>query len=165
VALAHLHPLLRPPIDVVGGGPLEDELVTLARDFGLSETVRFLGPRPSGWIAAEGPHYQGLVAPSVIAQDGARDSGPVAVKEAMAMGLPIVASALPGVREIVDEASARLVRPGDVPGLAEAMVWLAGLEPEARARLGAAGRARVQERFTLRQQAMRLAAAFAELQP
>ena len=165
IALSYLHPLLRPQVDVVGTGPLEQELVASAGDLGLAETVNFLGPRPSGWIVTEGPQYQGMVCPDVIDQNGVRDNGLIAIKEAMAMGLPIVASALPGVREVVDADCARLAPPGDVPALAEGLVWLAGLEPRARTSLGANGRARVQERFTLRQQAMRLAAAFADLRP
>jgi glycosyltransferase involved in cell wall biosynthesis len=162
-ALARMQPARRPGIDVIGGGPLEAELVGLARGLGLGDRMRFLGPRPSDWIAAEAPHYQGLVAAGAIGADGGQDSATVAIKEAMAMGLPVVAASLPGVREVLDEGCGRLVAAEDPAALAEALAWLAGLDPAARIRLGAAGRARVQERFSLRQQAMRLAAAFAEL--
>ena len=153
-----------PPLDLVGGGPLADELARRARDLGLGETVRFLGPRTAAWIAAEGPRYQGLVAPGVIAPDGARDIGPLVVREAMAMGLPVVASALPDLSETVDASCARLVPPGDADALAGAVQWLAGLQSAERERLGAAGRARAQERFSLRQQAIRLASVFSTLQ-
>jgi glycosyltransferase involved in cell wall biosynthesis len=163
-ALGRLNPALCPGLDVVGTGPLEAELLAVAYGLGLGGSVRFLGPRPSGWIAAEGPRYQGLVAAGEIAADGGQDSAAVAIKEAMAMGLPIVAAALPGMREVVDASCGRLVAAGDVSALAEALLWLAGLHPAERARLGVAGRARIQERFSLRQQATRLVAAFAELQ-
>jgi glycosyltransferase involved in cell wall biosynthesis len=164
VALSNLHPLLRPQVDVVGDGPLAAELTALARDLGLADHVRFLGARPPAWIAAEGPHYQGLIAAGMIAEDGTRDSAPLAIVEAMAMGLPVAATDLPGVREVMDEACGRLIEPGDVSALAEAMVWLADLSPACRAKLGAAGRARTAAQFTLRHQAMRLAAAVAEAQ-
>ena len=152
-----------PPLDLVGGGPLADELARRARDLGLGETVRFLGPRTAAWIAAEGPRYQGLVAPGVIAPDGARDIGPLVVREAMAMGLPVVASALPDLSETVDASCARLVPPGDADALAGAVQWLAGLQSAERERLGAAGRARAQERFSLRLQATQLAGVFSTL--
>jgi glycosyltransferase involved in cell wall biosynthesis len=164
VALSNLHPLLRPHVDVVGDGRLAGELAALARDLGLSDHVSFLGARPPAWIAADGPHYQGLVAAGVIAEDGTRDSAPLAIVEAMAMGLPVVATDLPGVREMMDESCGRLIEPGDVSALAEAMVWLADLSPACRATLGAAGRARVMALFTLRHRAMRLSAAVAEAQ-
>jgi len=164
VALANLHPLLRPPVDVVGDGPLAAELVALGRDLGLADTVRFLGARPPSWVASEGPQYHGLIAAGMIAEDGTRDSAPLAIVEAMAMGLPVAATDLPGVRETMDETCGRLIEPGDLSALAEAMVWLADLSPACRATLGAAGRARVTAQFTLRHQAMRLAAAVAEAQ-
>ncbi len=164
VGLANLHPMLRPGVDVVGDGPLAAELAALARDLGLAETVRFLGGRPSAWIADEGPRYQGLVAAGVIAEDGTRDSAPLAIVEAMAMGLPVAATDLPGVRELMDESCGRFVEPGDVSALAEAMVWLADLPPSCREKLGAAGRARATAHFTLRHQATRLMSAVAGAQ-
>ena len=153
-----------PPLDLIGGGPLAAELARRARDLGLGETVRFLGPRTAAWIAAEGPRYQGLVAPGVIAPDGTRGTGPLVVREAMAMGLPVVASDLPDLSETVDASCARLVPPGDAAALAQAVQWLAGLPAGERERLGAAARARAQERFSLRQQATRLASVFSALQ-
>ena len=74
--------------------------------------------------------------------------GRVAV-EAMAMGRPVVASAHGGALETVEDAvTGRLVPPGDTRALADALSDLAR-DPDARARLGAAGRARARERFSV----------------
>jgi glycosyltransferase involved in cell wall biosynthesis len=158
-ALAALPARLRPTIDVVGGGELADTLPARAAALGVADAIRFLGPRPAGWIAAHGPAYLGFVAPYVITRNGDRDTGPLVVKEAMCMGLPVVASALMGLKETVDAQNGRSVPPGDVAALAEALVWLAGLGEAQRAALGAAGRARAIQHHSLRGQAEGLAAA------
>jgi glycosyltransferase involved in cell wall biosynthesis len=72
--------------------------------------------------------------------------------EAMAMALPVVATRIDGPREIVTAETGLLVDVDDVEGLAGAIVELAR-DPERRERMGAAGRARVAETFTLERQA------------
>ncbi|AUX46585.1 hypothetical protein SOCE26_080910 [Sorangium cellulosum] len=74
---------------------------------------------------------------------------PNASLEAMAEGLPVVATAVGGMAEQVDDgATGRLVPPGDAAAFAEALVELGGA-PGLRARLGAAGWERARERFSL----------------
>ena len=164
-ALARLPPAQRPVIDVVGEGTLRAEIEAAIAALGLAPWLRLLDARDSAWIAAEGPRYQGFVAPYVITPEGDRDTGPIVAKEAMAMGLPIVASALMGLKETVAPGSGRQVPPGDVAALGEALAWLAGLTPAERRALGAAGRAHVEAGFTLQAQAASLTAAIAALRP
>lgn len=164
-ALARLPEAARPVIDVVGAGDLLLPLTTMARNLGVTDSIRFLGARPSGWIAAEGPRYRGFVAPYVVCADGDRDTGPIVVKEAMAMGLPVLASALMGMREYVTPQTGRTVRPGDAAALAKGLAWLATLDDGQRAMLGAAARRRVCSRYTLEGQAEALAAAIAGVRP
>ncbi len=158
-ALARLPPGRRPVVDVVGIGPLDDDLRDLAARAGVADSIRFLGRRESTWIAAEGPRYQGFVAPYVICDNNDRDSSPVAVKEALAMGLPVVASALMGMKESVSPSCGRHVTPGDVADLAAALDWLAGLDAAQRRALGQAGRRHVIANFTLDRQAALMTAA------
>jgi glycosyltransferase involved in cell wall biosynthesis len=74
---------------------------------------------------------------------------PVSVLEAMAAGLPVVASWVGGVPEaVLDGRTGLLVRPGDPAELAAALERLVA-EPALRRRLGAAGRARAEECFDL----------------
>jgi colanic acid/amylovoran biosynthesis glycosyltransferase len=162
-ALAALPADRRPVVDAVGGGELALQLTSLARDLGVSDSIRFLGPRSSDWIAEEGPRYLGFVAPYVITADGDRDTGPIVVKEALAMGLPVLASALMGIKETVAPACGWLVPPGDVGALAAGFARIAALPEPARCLMGVAGRAHVQTHFSLAAQGSGFAAAIAAL--
>ena len=158
-ALAHLPADRRPMIDAVGGGELAEALVQRAAARGVAGNIVFLGPKPGSWIAANGPAYVGFVAPYVICRNGDRDTGPLVIKEAMCMGLPVVASHLMGLKETVDSQNGRSVPPGDVIALAEALAWLTGLCEAERRYLGAAGRERALREHSLRGQAEGLTAA------
>ncbi len=163
-ALAELDPAERPRIDVVGGGEMADTLPRRAADLGVAGSIRFLGARPSGWIVAEGPAYRGFVAPYRLTANGDRDTGPIVVKEAMAMGLPVVASALMGLKDTVTPDCGRLVPPRDVPALAGALRWLNGLDPDTRRAMGRAGRRRICRHFSIAAQAEGLVDAIRSVQ-
>ncbi|MCX7380199.1 MAG: glycosyltransferase [Alphaproteobacteria bacterium] len=163
-ALARLPSARRAVVDIVGTGPLEAELAALAEGLGVAGSVRFLGARSSAWIAANGPDYLGLVAPFVICANGDRDTGPIVVKEAMAMGLPVVASALMGMKEMVAPECGRQVPPGDAAALATAIDWLTTLDEPTRTAIGAAGRRHVEANYTLAGQAQAMTAAITSLQ-
>jgi colanic acid/amylovoran biosynthesis glycosyltransferase len=163
-ALSRLPADRRPAVDIVGGGPLEEGLKQLAINSGVGDSVRFLGCMPSAWIAREGPRYQGFLAPYVVCKNNDKDTSPVAVKEALAMGLPVVASRLMGLKESVNTSCGRHVEPGDAAELADAIAWLAGLTAEQRQALGAAGRQHVLANFTLAAQAAGNTAAIREVQ-
>jgi glycosyltransferase involved in cell wall biosynthesis len=87
------------------------------------------------------------------------DPCPLAVLEAMASGLPVVASRVGGIPEEVGDDGGLLVESEDVDGIAAAVLRLAG-EPDLRAVLGAAGRRRVERLFTLERQAEGIDAAY-----
>ena len=163
-ALARITPAQRPVVDVVGSGPMEEVLKAMAEAAGVGGHINFLGRKPSTWIASEGPRYQGFLAPYVVCRDNDKDTGPVAVKEALAMGLPVVASRLMGMKEYVHPSNGRHVEPGDAVGLAEAIQWLAGLTGPQRRALGTAGRLHALVNFTLAAQAMRMTASIHAVQ-
>jgi glycosyltransferase involved in cell wall biosynthesis len=87
------------------------------------------------------------------------DPCPLAVLEAMASSLPVVASRVGGIPEEVGDDGGLLVEAEDVDGIAAAVVRLAG-EPDLRLALGAAARRRVERLFTLERQAEGLDAAY-----
>lgn len=163
-ALAVIPPEDRPVIDVVGGGELDASLQRQAAALGVAGSINFLGPRPGTWIASEGPHYLGFVAPYCICANGDRDTGPIVVKEAMAMGLPVVATSLMGMKEFVTTEVGRQVPPRDVAMLAAGLRWLATMPEEDRRRMGVAGRYRVQTNYTMEDQASGLADAIRSVQ-
>jgi glycosyltransferase involved in cell wall biosynthesis len=89
------------------------------------------------------------VAPSVPTADGRREGIPVVLMEAAACGLPLVASRLSGIPELVhDGETGYLAEPGDVEGLANAINKLART-PSLCRRLGDAARHRLEADFNL----------------
>ena len=117
---------------VVGSGSCLAEAQALADRLGLGRAVSFLGARPD---AVE------LVAGSDLFLLTSRYEGrPVALMEAMALGVPVVASAVGGVPELVEDGvSGRLVPPGRPEEAAKAAVELLG-DPGLLAATGAAAR-------------------------
>lgn len=134
--LEDLHLLL------MGRGELRAELERLATDLSVDARVRFLGWRED---------VPALFATSDFLWLPSRWEGmPYVVLEAMASGLPVVAAAVDGAREVVLEGRTGFLAPiEDPPGLALATRRLLALDPAARRALGAAGRARVLARHTV----------------
>ncbi|MDP9412361.1 MAG: glycosyltransferase family 4 protein [Actinomycetota bacterium] len=125
---------------VVGDGPLRGELSALAERLGLSDRARFLGYRSDARAIVS--LLDVLVVPSLT------EGAPLTVLEAMASGVPVVASAVGGIPDQVRHGKeGLLVRPGDPGALCDALVEL--LRDPARARrLGEAGRRRVEREFS-----------------
>lgn len=143
---------------LVGAGELERELREAIDAAGLTEEVLLVGPLARGPLLECMRAAQALVLPSVIDRQGRREGIPVTLMEAMSCGLPVVASDLSGIPELVEnERSGLLVPPGDAAAIAAALRRLAG-SPELRARLGQAARARVVADFDLARGARELAA-------
>lgn len=118
----------------IGQGPLEAELKELARSLQLGKRFRFLGHQPDAIR---------LVAGCDIFSLASRYEGyPVAVMEALALGIPVVATAVGGVPQAVEEGvSGLIVPPGHPALLAEAILRVAA-DAALRARLAAAALAR-----------------------
>ena len=116
---------------------------------GITDIIRFDGQRTRAEVIATLGEVDLLAAPSVHARDGKREGIPVVLMEAMSCGLPVVASRLSGIPELVqDEADGLLVPPGDAAALAAAIGRVMD-DPELRRRLGAAARVKVQRDFDL----------------
>jgi glycosyltransferase involved in cell wall biosynthesis len=107
---------------ILGGGPEEVHLRSLAAKLEIEHRVEFLGQRSSGRVIEEMRIAHALVIPSKVARDGDRDGTPVVMAEAMAAGVPIVASDLGGLGEHIRSGeSGLLVPPGSVSSLAAAL--------------------------------------------
>ncbi|HUX66055.1 MAG TPA: glycosyltransferase family 4 protein [Terriglobales bacterium] len=142
---------------IVGGGGLQRALRRQIVGLGLEAQVRLDGPGTEDEVRAALAWAQVFVLPSVVvARTGKMEGIPVALMEAMAAGLPVVASRLAGIPELVeDEAGGLLVAPADARALAAALLRLR--DPELRRRLGQAGRRRVEAEFELAASVARLA--------
>ena len=143
----------RPPLDIVGGGPLHDSLQAYVTQHRLDDSIALLGPKDSAWLAEYGPHYRAFIAAYKHGSDGSKDTSPMVLKEAMAMALPIVTTQFIDITEMVGGECALLCCPADAAGLTEAIITMQDATDKVRARMGAAGRKRVQQYFSLEKQA------------
>jgi glycosyltransferase involved in cell wall biosynthesis len=140
---------------VVGDGDDRDRLVRCAADAGVAGRVTFAGFR--GDVARLLPATDLFVLPTLD------DALPTAIMEAMAAGLPVVASRVGGIPEMtIDGESALLVAPADPAALAGACSALLA-DPARARRMGQAGRRLAAERFDVDLQAERLARIYAEV--
>jgi glycosyltransferase involved in cell wall biosynthesis len=143
-----------------GDGPDRKELTDLVAQAGLSNQIRFHGRLTRDQISRLLLDADVLATPSVPTRDGRREGIPVVLMEAMGSGVPVVASNLSGIPELVnDQLTGLLVPPRDAVSLADALERYLG-NPELRHRLGRAGRKKVVDEFDLKQNAARLAQHF-----
>lgn len=118
-ALNKIEPSKRPCIDFVGAGVLKDKLEEFAKNHGLEQHVSFLGPKQSTWLIENAHNYAALTVPFEMASNGDRDSGPVVVKEAMALKLPIITTYFMGCKEMLTQECSLRVPPKDSTSLAK----------------------------------------------
>jgi colanic acid/amylovoran biosynthesis glycosyltransferase len=111
-------------LDIVGDGPMRAQLESLIGELGMSNAVHIVGARSRDDVARVMGAAHLFVAPSVIARDGDMEGIPVALMEAMASGVPVVATRHSGIPELVEDGvSGRLVPERDVAALAGALRW------------------------------------------
>ena len=126
---------------VIGSGPDEGGMKNLVLKIGIDNNARFLGHRSE--VAR---HYQ---ASDIFVFPSYAEGMPNSLLEAMACGLPVIASKIGGVVDVVEDGkSGILFEPGDVSGLASAMVKLLN-DNELRLKLGAEARKRIVDGFSI----------------
>jgi colanic acid/amylovoran biosynthesis glycosyltransferase len=114
------HPRLR--YRILGDGPLRGDLEAMARRLGLDGHVSFLGAGDQEAVRRLLEDCHLFLAPSVTAADGDQDAPVNTLKEAMAMGVPVVSTWHGGIPELVtDGVSGRLVPERDPAALAAAL--------------------------------------------
>ena len=133
---------------IVGEGPERPRLEARVRELGLSDRVEFRGRVSDAELrrAYEGADL--FVLPSVLDSRGDTEGLGVVLLEAMNYGVPVIASRIGGIVDIVvDNETGVLVPPGDATTLAAALQAVLADPAKAR-RLGEAGRKRLAERFS-----------------
>jgi glycosyltransferase involved in cell wall biosynthesis/peptidoglycan/xylan/chitin deacetylase (PgdA/CDA1 family) len=125
---------------IVGDGRCREHLTTLARTTGVQERFRFLGHRDDvPTVLADADLF---VLPS------ASEAFPNVILEAMAAGLPVVATRVGGIPELVEEGvTGSLVPPADSRALADALLRLLD-NPDRAAALGRTGRSRIEQAYS-----------------
>jgi glycosyltransferase involved in cell wall biosynthesis len=131
---------------IVGDGPCRDQLVAQAQSTGVLPRMRFMGHRDD--VPAILSSSDLFVLPS------ASEASPNVVLEAMAASLPVVASRVGGIPELVaDGVTGHLVPPGDPEALAIALLDLLD-HPERGATFGHNGRARLAREYSFERMVM-----------
>jgi len=128
-------------LTLIGDGPERKMLEAEARDLGLSDSMRFAGYKSQAEVAEALGEADLMVLPSFA------EGVPVVLMEAMAARLPVIATRIAGVPELVtDGESGLLVAAGDATGLAGAILQMLA-DPAQMSRMGTAGRDKVSRDF------------------
>lgn len=148
---------------IVGDGPMRDELERLASGLGLREKVVFAGHLSQEQIAHVYRRADAFGLASIVAKDGDRDGLPNVILEAMAYGVPVVASNLSAIPEaIINEETGLLAPPGSANEFAAQLERVLS-DRDLRQRLIANARRKVEEDFDLHKNTVRLGALFADV--
>jgi glycosyltransferase involved in cell wall biosynthesis len=143
-------------LDIAGEGPEGAALQRLTRACGLADRVRFLGFVDRIRLSSLYAHID------MFALVSRAESCSMAMLEAMAAGLPVIATRVGGNVELIQhERNGLLVEPGNVETLACALSTLAA-DPQQRLRFGACNRALVEQRYGWRSVAQRYESVFRE---
>jgi glycosyltransferase involved in cell wall biosynthesis len=127
---------------LAGDGDLRAQVGALAEENGISDRVHILG-----YVEDMGAWYGAFDA---FLLTSANEGAPVVAIEALAAGIPVVATDAGGTKNVVDDAESGFLAPvGDVDRLAERLRELQ-TDPGLRSRLGATGAERMRERFSTR---------------
>ncbi|MDQ1533326.1 MAG: hypothetical protein QOF28_1087 [Actinomycetota bacterium] len=146
--------------EIVGDGPLRASLEAAAARAGVD--VRFHGALPQEEVL---DHYRRAAVfclPCVVASTGDRDGLPTSVLEAMALGVPVVTTAVNGLADaVISEQTGLVVNEHDSAALADALERLLA-DPQLAAHLSAAARCRVEENYSLERSVRLLRSLFPE---
>ncbi|MFT4034645.1 MAG: glycosyltransferase [Patulibacter sp.] len=147
-------------VEIIGDGPLRDELRAQIVRLGVGEQVTLRGSQPPAAVYATLARAWIFALPARTARDGDTDGLPVALLEAMAYGAAVVATPIAGLPEAVrDGETGLLVAPDDPSALATALARLLDDRP-LRERLAAAAAAQVAEHYDPARSAATLAEHF-----
>jgi glycosyltransferase involved in cell wall biosynthesis len=146
-------------LTIAGDGPLRGELAALAAAEGV--VLELPGAVAHDRVGALVGEHDVFCLPCVVAPDGDRDSMPVAVKEALAVEVPVVVTDEVGLPELVHDGWGRRVAPHDPAALAAALDELLALPAADRRSMGRAGRAHVTAHANVWTASARLAARLA----
>ncbi len=146
--------------EIIGEGPQRAELEALIHQLHLADRVRLVGALPHPQVVARFQQATVFVLASVEAGNADRDGIPNVFLEAMALGVPVVGSRLSGIPELIeDRVNGRLVAPGEVTALTEAMAAILE-DPALAARLATEGRQTVERNFDIDRNIRRLVELF-----
>lgn len=141
---------------LIGGGEREGRLRALVEQLGIGHAVTFAGVQPSTEVARLLSEGDVLMAPSIVAINGNRESGVIALKEGSAASLAVLGTYHGGIPEIIEDGvTGFLVPERDVATLADRLVTVLS-DRALSERMGRAGRAKMEREYDLTQQVSEL---------
>ncbi len=136
---------------IVGDGVLRPALAALIQQLNLTSVVELVGLKNRNEIIALLNQSHLFLHPSITADNTDQEASPVAIQEAMAMGLPVISTFHGGIPELVEDGvSGFLVPERDVEALTEKLIYLLQ-HPERWAEMGLAGRLRIEQQHDINQ--------------
>jgi glycosyltransferase involved in cell wall biosynthesis len=145
---------------IYGDGPLSQQLERWIEEHGMMGEVILKGDRTQQELISVYQNATLFVLTPVQTDDGDRDGIPNVLVEAMAVGLPVITTAVSGIPELVENnQNGLLCRPRDVEGISSGIIELLR-NAEKRRQLGSAGSKKVMEQFDIAQAAKRLKTLF-----
>lgn len=135
--------------NIIGDGPLREDFQQLIQALDVSETVNLLGWKDQEEIIEILNNSHIFIAPSVTASDGNQDAPVNVLKEAMAIGLPVISTLHGGIPELVEDGiSGFLVPERDADAIAAKLSYLIS-NPQMWPSIGLAGRAYIEQHYDL----------------
>jgi glycosyltransferase involved in cell wall biosynthesis len=142
-------------LDLVGDGPLRPAMESLARSLEIGDRVQFLGQRRD---------VDRILSQSQVCVLASNWEGfPLSILEAMRAGLPVVASAVGGVAEAIEDGETGYVVPQGQPEVFRDRIQRLLVSPAQRIQFGANGRRRYEQAFTLEQLVARTVRVYEEV--
>jgi colanic acid/amylovoran biosynthesis glycosyltransferase len=135
-------------VELAGSGPLHDEIVRQVAEAGLANECVLLGQLSHSVLLESigAGRWDAVMLASIETASGEKEGIPVALLEAMSHGLPVVATSVGGIPELLEGGAGLLVQPRDPVALADALARLS-TDDELRARIARLGRDRVERDF------------------
>jgi glycosyltransferase involved in cell wall biosynthesis len=134
---------------IVGEGPLRDDLEAQIRQLGLENDVTLCGALPHQAVIDKYKQSSLFALPCVVQADGERDGIPNVILEALAMELPVVSTRHSGIPEVIEDGENGLLVPPEteIP-LVDALAQLLD-DPKLRQKLGSKGRTTIMRSFSV----------------
>ena len=146
-SLAKDHPNIE--YNIIGDGELREDFDRLINELNIGHIVKLVGWKQQEELIEILDNSHILIAPSVTASDGNQDAPVNTLKEAMAMGLPVIGTYHGGIPELLEDGiSGLLVPERDSKAIAEKVSYLIK-HPEIWTDMGKAGRDRVEEKYDM----------------
>lgn len=135
--------------DIIGSGDMYDELRKLSIDLGIEEYVYFKGALPQQDIILNMEESDYFLLPSIQDNDGMMEGIPVALMEAMAIGIPVISTYHSGIPELIEHKySGMLCREKEVQDIVNAILYLVTNE-SARNKIILNARKTVEEKYNI----------------